>query len=242
MSIAEKLTTIAENMAKLQLATKSWFDKGRKQQEIDFWNTLQSNGNRKNYDYAFAGTTWTNKILNPPYAMQPSSSMRMFLNSGYIGDLRDISPNKSLFDFSKSTSTESLFGYATQLTKVGVIDISSSNTISGMFTNCSALIEIEKLVFKNDGSQTPGTSIFQKCYALQNIVIGGVIGNSISFGDSKSLTKDSIVSIINALKDDASGQTLTLSQTAKNNAFSTYVTAEWTDLVASKSNWTISLV
>ena len=177
MSIAEKLTTIAENVPKV-------YEAGKNLEYNRFWDTFQDNGNRTNYDYAFGSRQWVNSIMNPKYPISATSATRMFLNSQYKGDLSNFAGG---LDFSKSTSTESLFGYAAQLTKVGIIDISASNNISGMFTNCSALIEIEKLVFKNDGSQTPGTSIFQKCYALQNIVIDGVIGKSISFGDSTKL-------------------------------------------------------
>ena len=62
------------------------------------------------------------------------------------------------------------------------------------------------------------------------------------------LSKDSIISIINALSTATSDLPITLSITAVNNAFETSPGAadgstseEWTALIATKPNWTISL-
>jgi hypothetical protein len=56
---------------------------------------------------------------------------------------------------------------------------------------------------------------------------------------SPKLSKASIESIINALSSTTSGLTVTISKTAKEAAFTS---AEWSALIATKSNWTISLV
>lgn len=63
------------------------------------------------------------------------------------------------------------------------------------------------------------------------------------------LSKPSITSIINCLSTTTSGLTVTLSKTAVNNAFETSegvadgsTSQEWLNLVATKTNWTISLV
>jgi hypothetical protein len=79
--------------------------------------------------------------------------------------------------------------------------------------------------------------------------MSGVIGKDVSFGNSDKLTHDSIASIINTLSATTAGQSVTFSVTAVNNAFETSsgaadgsTSAEWNALVATKSNWTISLV
>ena len=66
---------------------------------------------------------------------------------------------------------------------------------------------------------------------------------------STELSKESIISIINALSDTTTALTVTLSKTAVNNAFETAkgnadgsTSEEWAALIATKQNWTISLV
>lgn len=90
---------------------------------------------------------------------------------------------------------------------------------------------------------------FRYCVALVHLSITGTIGGSgLSLSDSTLLSKDSILSVINALSDTTSDLTVTLSLTAVNNAFETSEGAadgstsdEWLALVETKSNWTISL-
>ena len=77
----------------------------------------------------------------------------------------------------------------------------------------------------------------------------GFIHKSLSFASSKKLLKASITNVIEHLSVTASGQTVTFTQIAVNNAFETTAgagdgstSAEWQSLIAPKSNWTISLV
>ena len=208
---------------------------GSQEQYNAFWDAFQQNGTRQNYENGFAGKGWYTENLKPKYDITPSYASNMFLNTEYKGDLRDL-PVK--LDFSKSGSMANLLGYAYGVTGIGVVDASSSANCQATFTYARALQTVEKLILKNDGSQALNNA-FTQCYELQNIVVEGVIGQDVNLQHSTKLSKASITSIINALKSDASGKTLTLSQTAKNNAFTT---DEWNTLVATKSNWTISLV
>jgi hypothetical protein len=82
-----------------------------------------------------------------------------------------------------------------------------------------------------------------ECVALENITFSGVIASNIDFSRCNKLRHDSIVSVINALSTTASGQTATFSKTAVNNAFTGGSEgSEWQALIATKPNWTISLV
>ena len=115
------------------------------------------------------------------------------------------------------------------------IDISQSPKTYYVFYNTkietiTKLIVAESVVFD-------GQSFLYSSY-LKNITIEGVIGSSIDF-KSCPLTKASITSIINALSSSTSGQTCTLKKTAKEAAFTA---DEWATLIATKSNWTFSLV
>ena len=66
----------------------------------------------------------------------------------------------------------------------------------------------------------------------------GKINVSISF-EWLALDKASTTSVVNALSSTATGQTATFNKTAKEAAFTD---TEWSELIATKSNWTISLL
>lgn len=105
-----------------------------------------------------------------------------------------------------------------------------------MFSQCKQLQTIKKIIVDDKTVFTSNT--FQQCEQLQDITIEGVIASDINIQYSP-LSKNSITNIINALSSSTSGKTLTLSATAKNNAFTD---SEWSALIATKTNWTISLV
>ena len=94
------------------------------------------------------------------------------------------------------------------------------------------------------------TVAFNYCSELTHLIFkdGSNIAANINISSATKLVKESIESIIRALWDNASGRTLTLSLTAVKKAFETSSGAnngntseEWLALVASKSNWTITL-
>lgn len=111
-----------------------------------------------------------------------------------------------------------------------------------VFQNARNIEVIDKVILNNYGTQQI-YSPFDGCAALCEVRFEGVIGNSISFKDSTLLSAESIVSIVNALSSSTTGKTLTLSQTAVNNAdWTTTDYADWATLIATKTNWTFSLV
>ena len=63
MSIAEKLTTIAENQQNV-------FDAGKKSEYDAFWDAYQQNGNRRNYAFAFSGQAWGCNAFKPKYPIR----------------------------------------------------------------------------------------------------------------------------------------------------------------------------
>ena len=85
---------------------------------------------------------------------------------------------------------------------------------------------------------------------MESVTFEGVIGNNISFANSPALNKESIVSVIRALSDSASGQSVTFSLEAVDNAFydadgEGAVGSEslaWQLLIDTKPNWTVTLV
>ena len=245
MSIADKLTTIAENQqavytagynqgssdgggAAYQIGYETGLSEGYqngyaegndagiadgKQAEYDrFWDAFQNYGNRKYYDFGF------------------------YYQSG-IWDDESYRPKYDIICEGSDAFRQTFMGSLMTSTKV---PIRCKNTrIVYTFQSCLNLKTIPLLVLEGI---TQINNAFTNCWALENITIEGEIPLSISFSDSTKLTKTSIVNIVSVLSSTASGQTLTLSKTAVTNAFGSTTAAEWTSLVGTKSNWTITLV
>lgn len=212
------------------------------QKEYDrFWNSYQSNGEKTAYNYAFAYGGWNDETYKPKYTPKPKNASYMFTNT-------KITETKIDVDFSQATNISYCFVGAYYVKSIGVIDTrEAKNNITQMLAYCRQLQTIDKLILLDDGSQT-FSNVFLECNSLKNIVVEGVIGNSISFQYSP-LTADSITSVINALSATTSGKTLTLKLSAVNTAFETSSGAadgstseEFAALVATKTNWTITMV
>lgn len=217
-----------------------------KQAEYDrFWDAYLT----KLYGlcYIFSGSGWNNKTFNLPIGTVLSSAncysktaSQMFLGA-WITDLKGICEERNItLDFSATTGFSQAFCDC-KITAVPTIDTRSASNVGNMFWNANELVTVEKLILKNDGSQSC-TNTFNGVPALQNIVIEGKFGKSVDVKTATKLTRASIESFVNSLSDTATGQTLTLSKTAVESAFGSTTAAEWTALVATKSNWTISLV
>lgn len=225
------------------------FEAGKKAEYDRFWDSFQKNGNRRAYRNSF-GNGWTDELFKPKYPFGDiSDGYMMFAASG----IKDI-PNLKIVGSSQ-------YCFFNNKTIEHLKEIAVNDDMYGTFSGCSSLVTIDKLImnYANTSGKTY-TSSFNGCSALENIVIEGEIKGNISFQYSPKLSKDSIISVINALYSTASSKTLTLSRTAVDEAFkitesetddsgnSTSVTVmgssseEWSTLIATKTNWTISLV
>ena len=107
--------------------------------------------------------------------------------------------------------------------------------LSQTFDTSPTLVTIPLLQI---GEQCTFYNPFLNCQNLKNITIEGTIGQTGLSFQWCPLTKASIESVINALSTTTTGMTITLKKTAVNAAFTT---DEWNALVATKSNWTITL-
>ena len=211
------------------------------QAEYDrFWDAYQNGGSRVDYTHGFGGRGWTNDIFKPRYDICPTSAYMMFRYSNITGDLVEILGSLGVkLDFSKCTNTQYCF-YGTRITRLGVIDLSSCpNAVDAMFMSATAIKTID--LFRLAKNQQKLDSIFSDCSALENITFEGNVVNNISLGTSPKLSKDSIVSIINALDSQTAGKIATLSKTAVTKAFGSTAADEWTALIATKPSWTITL-
>lgn len=243
MSIAEKLTQIAENEQKV-------YDAGKKAEYDAFWDSYQENGERDECRGMFSGKGWNENSINPKYDIYVAEGTYMFYRSGFVGSLKEhLTKIGKTIDFSNCKSFTGIFQYAQQLTEIPYVDMSgipSSQTISLLCGSCFKLVNAE-IKFSPLCSYS---GCFNNCVDLENLTAYGEIGgNGLNFQWSTKLSKASITSIINALSSTTSGLTVTLSKTAVNNAFETSedandgsTSAEWNALINTKSNWTISLI
>lgn len=185
------------------------YAEGRQAEYDAFWDVFQNNGNPTNYYYKFSYAGWTDENFNPKYPIVCAAG---------------------------TTAGMALFYANNVITDTKVPIVVQGSSVQAMFTNAVALTTIRKLtVHKNVTFQ----HTFTLCNALENITFEGVIGTEISLPNSPKLSKASMESVFAALSDTTSGLTVTLSQTAKQNAFTD---EEWAVLIATKPNWTISLV
>lgn len=233
MSIAEKLTTVAENVPKVYQAGK--------QAEYDaFWDSYQSTSIYPNRcgPAHFAGAGWNNDTFKPKYDIKVLNGYFLFYNCNVRGDLVEILNELGVsLDTSKMRNAFYLFSNS-HFSRVGEINFRNMNHPS-FTTNAFStptLITIDKLIVAE--SATFHSSTFTSATGLKNITIEGPIADSINFKDSP-LTKASITSVINALSSTATGLTATFKKSAKEAAFTA---DEWATLIATKPNWTISLV
>lgn len=230
MSIADKLTTIAENVPKV-------YEAGKQAEYDAFWDSFQVGGERTAYPYGFYG--WYDVAFQPKYPIKPTLATSMFSDSKIIGDIT----KRANIDFSACRGMMNAFSYSAQITRIGVVDCRAVTQDHIAFCQyCTSLETIDEIILKDDGTQynstSSGTWSFMQCTALKNVKITGRTGNwNINFQHSP-LTKESITSIVNALWEGASGKTLTLKKTAKEAAFTD---AEWSALKATKPNWNITL-
>lgn len=210
---------------------------GKKAEYDKFWDIFQENGNKTHYGNAFAGYGWTPDIFFPKYNMTPQYTSSMFYQTNMEIDLvQHLEECGVTLDTSKTLQFSSMF-YNTRFTRVGVIDCRGSTAaLTSMFAYSKYLKTIDKLIVS---AVHTWNSAFLQCFALENITFEGVIGAAIDFKDCTKLSIASITSIINALSTTTRGLTITLSKVAKEAAFTA---DEWATLIATRTNWTISLV
>lgn len=246
MTIADKLVTIAEGVAKVDEYNKelekvlSGQDTGGKGYYDEFWDEYQDYGNRTNYERAFAGAGWNDKTFKPKYKVNIVGSAYMTFAGTSLTEI-----TRETVDFSKTNSFNYTFYYQNRLEKVEV-DCSSALKLQDVFYNDTSYANKDKygnladVKLFNIKENCDFSRIFNTPFPkLTNLFVSGAIGNNLDLRNLTLISKDSITSVVNTLSPNASGKTLTLSNTAVNNAFTS---EEWNALVSTKKNWTISRV
>ena len=219
VTLAEKLTIITENVPKVYDAgknrgysegeAKGYAEGESKGYQNGYTDGLNKGGYADGYDagkQAERDAFWEayqqgDKRTNYTYAFYGSSWTDKNYNPKYT--LKMTGGNQA-FQTSNITDTK---------VPVDITDIGPNGQI---FIWANKLVTIRKLIVAEGSSIN--SQMFTECSALENITIDGVIGKNFDIHWSTKLTADSIRSIIEHLSDEVSGKTLTLSETAVDNA------------------------
>lgn len=228
--IAEK--AVEENVPKA-------YEEGKQAEYDAFWDAYQQNGERTNYEGAFAGEGWTEDLCKPKYDMHPTRLYMFLYNATNLNDVDFVELFKKqgiTFDTSQCTN----FQYSLMRgTHWGVIDTTAANGLNTqVFFNANKLHTIDELIVKE--TTTYGAYTFQGCSALANLKIGGTIGKTLPMS-ACPLTVESAKSVINALKNYAgTDEALTYKLTLKGSVWTALNEAEvppsgdtWQDYVSS---------
>lgn len=248
MTIKEKLERAREDIA---IVYGSGVDKGRDIQEAEFWEEYQAGGTRTNYKMAFAGTGWTEKNFYPRYNIIAKTMQSAFDSFGFKGSLKDRLEEMGVELILDNYSMSSFFSNASGITELPHLDMSSVTYTMSTFQNMTSLKSLS--ITLPDARSVNWSSTFKGLTALESLTLIGKIytrtTNAVDLSWSKKLSKESIEGLIEALDESVSGQYVTISQTAVNNAFETgegegdgSSSPAWEALIATRPNWTINLL
>ena len=234
MSIAEKLVTVAENEQKV-------FDAGKQAEWNALWDNLQKyKGAAQSYQYTFCGAHWNDITFKPKYDLvflQGFSGTYAFWSNN-VSNIAEVLEKRGLkMDTTLCGFWQSMFQLA-KTKRLPELNCShardySSDGLQNTFLG-SKIETIDKLIVF-EGLKYRDT--FKDCANLKNIIFEGIIGNNIGFQYSPLLTHDSLMSIINHLKD-FSGTTTTMTLTLGSTNLAKLTDAE--KAIATQKGWTLS--
>ena len=208
---------IAEKILRAKADLDEVYEAGKASCYDTFWDKYQDYGNRYWYDYAFAGDYWDDETFKPKYPPAVLDGNRMFCHSRI-----------------------------TYVPKIIADSCMCGSLFEGSIVKTVGEFEIP---YGFDEDDYDGSKTFKYANYLENITIRGEMNCSVSFESCPHLSRESIESIIASLSDKTTGKTLTLNISAVDCAFETIegnedgeASEEWAALVATKPNWTISMI
>ena len=210
---------------------------GKQAEHDTFWNIYQYGGQAMNGSYQFYSVRFDDTNFYPIYDIKPTNCQHMFNGCRVTNIKQRLEECGVVLDTSLSTDFTNTFYYC-RSTMLPPIDTTSASTLVATFVG-TYLVTLEKLILKDDGSQTFG-SPFVDCISLKDISIEGVIGQSINFSacplSYKSLM-DSNYGILHHLKDySGTGTTKTITFGATNLAKLT----DAEKAIATQKGWTLA--
>lgn len=260
-SIADKLRSKLNNTAPInpqnfEAKIDDVYAKGQDDKMDAFWDMYQNNGDRKNYDFAFAssltsgsgaawGGNWTSQWFQPKYTIKPLSMKQMMYNACLLTENPfkcSVSPNvKATLDTSRCVNFYWPFGamFNAGVTCLPVIDTRAAKTVDPICP-WGSITKIDKVILKDDGSQQvtlfPYNGSPTNIERIKDVVFEGMIGSNIDWRSCPYLTHDSLMSAINALKDYSGGTT----HTFKLHATALARLSDSEIAVATTKGWTVT--
>ncbi len=224
MSVADKYTVLTSE--KIPKVYEAGYTKGKAEGGTDsyydsVWDSIEEYVSKNGYEYCFMGKGWNDTTFKPKYDIVLKEYSRWVFQRSGIKNLKACLDDRGIkLDFTRAIYIESFFA-SSSFEYIGELDFSTCiNTIKiqNIFSNNTKLVTIEKIKL-NDKANFTGN--MQGCSSLQNITVEGEIKNDLNFQWSTKLTHDSLMSIINALKDysaDTSGTVYTITLSTDNIA------------------------
>lgn len=253
------ITTIARRFA---FGMKQGAEKNNK----DLWDNITNDTPiGTNWNYSIQGAAWNDVTFNPPYVIKPAYATNFgyysnfqYFDTSKVSDFIDCQNLNGIFGNSKLikliSSTESDGKGRIYFNKAGLAPNSSA---TGVLNSVSNLVDAGIIILNDTVGNRFLTSGFGNDPMLEEIRFdGGYIcalpystsPTTTAFVSSTKLSHDSIVSIVNALSPTVTGQNVCFSETAVNKAFETSTdaddgstSAEWNELISTKTNWTFTL-
>lgn len=226
MSIAEKLTAIAENEQKV-------FDAGKDSYWSAIWDCIQNGGNVTfEMTGLFCGSFWNDDTFRPKYDIVPPASSQYLFKGCHITDLKGLLEQcGKTFNSSNAVNFYEMFAGST-ITRIPTVDARKASSLGSTFNRCAALKSVDKLIVS---ASTTYQSLFNDCSELEDIVFDGTIGQNFMMYNCDKLTHDSLMSILNCLETKTEGTwTVTLGTTNL---------AKLTDaekVIATEKGWTLA--
>lgn len=178
-------------------------EQGKKAEYDRFWDSIQVYGTRVRYERTFEYTQW-DKPLNPKYSLGNANMTANIFANTKVGD--NLYTDK--LDFAKSASLNSAF-YSSDATRLKRIDARSAssgyNGMSTIFSWCQQLKEITEFY---PSVNTRFSGAFDRCGELETLnVCSEIAVEGFNVQWSTKLSKSSLISIINALRDNSGTDT-----------------------------------
>ena len=232
------------------------YDAGKKAEYDAFWDAYQPT--TALFPYQFTSAAWNDNSFFPKKDIIAKGNVfGGFYGIGVTDLAKRLNECRVTLDTSTATNMGAFFQYSSSITTIPKISCKSATNIGSAFHSCYVLKTIECLEVHENLTYN---ATFGYCNNLENITFEGIIGQDLDIQWCTKLTWASIESIVNHLSDTTTGKTLTLSKVAVDEGFYGYgayvdenndviwtdvvgsLSMDWSNLIATKSNWTITLV
>lgn len=176
---------------------------GKAESTDGFWDIFQNYGKRLYYMYAFS--YWGETDISPKYMISPTNTAFQYAFQG--AGVKNIDWTK--FDLSECGTFNQSFNNCSKLESIDAElapTSEASNVWAYTFSGCRELKSIKKITAQETHAWT---KTFNSCGELTDIAFDGVIGNDIDLSACTKLSRDSVVSICEALSSSLYGKTIT---------------------------------